>query len=148
MYIPKCWVISLTDTHRGLFKVCDNMMINTGIPWGQHLGRTWLKDSKNTAAFKLSFKYQEHEFVTGFPRREEWWLERKQKDRRHREKETKRRARQTEMMRRVIHRNRKLPNVRVLLPCRTPLRVLNHFLFRRSAFPPPTTETSAIDYEV
>lgn len=61
--------------------------------------------------------------------------------------ETKRGARQTEMMRQVIHRNYQLPNVRGSLPYRIPLRLLNHFLFPQFSFPPPTTEASALDYE-
>ena len=49
------------------------------------------------------------------------------------------------MMRQVIHRNPQPPHVRVLLPYRSPLRVLNHFLFPQFSFPPPTTST--VNYE-
>lgn len=49
------------------------------------------------------------------------------------------------MMRQLIHTNPQFALVRVPLLCRTPLRVLNHFLFPQFSFPPPTT--NMVNYE-
>lgn len=49
-----------TDAQGGIFIVCNNMMMNPGIPRGQHSEQTQLKISKNIAVFTstIGFKYQ------------------------------------------------------------------------------------------